>query len=96
MYDGTGSGVSAVLPLSLVPLPSSSVERPVHREAWLVPPEAVAECALALFSARLELVGELPGLVEGTVGGETLHGVLLGVSALDVGASVTAMAVIVL
>ena len=94
MYDGTGSGVSAVLPLSLVPLPSSSLERLVHREAWLVPPEAVAECALALVSARLELVGEPPGLVEGTVGREALHGVLVGVGALLVGASVTAVAVV--
>ena len=80
--------------LSLVPL-SSSVERPVHREAWLVPPEAVAECALALVSTRLELVGEPPGLVEGAVGREALHGVLVGVGALLVGASVTAVAVIV-
>ena len=89
MYDGTGSGVSAILPLFSPVLPTSSlVER-------LVPPEAVAECALALLSARLELVGEPPGLVEGAVGGEALHGVLLGVGALDVGASVTAVAVIV-
>ena len=35
-----------------------------------------APCALALVSARLELVGEPPGLVEGAVGGEALHGVL--------------------
>ena len=81
--------------LSLVLLTSSSLERFVHREAWLVPPEAEAERALALLSARLELVGEPPGLVEGAVGGEALHGVLLGVGALDVGASVTAVAVIV-
>ena len=74
---GTGSGVSAILPLfSPVLLASSSLERLVHREAWLVPPEAVAECALALVSARLELVGEPPGLVEGAVCGEALHGVL--------------------
>ena len=93
---GTGSGVSAILPLfSLVLLASSSVERPVHRETWLVPPEAVAECALTLVSARLELVGEPPGLVEGAVGGEALHGVLVGVVTPDVGASVTAVAVIV-
>ena len=87
---GTGSGVSAILPLfSLVLLASSSVERPVHRETWLVPPEAVAECAFALLSARLELVGEPPGLVEGAVGGEALFGVLLWVVALDAGASET-------
>ena len=70
------------------------MERPVHREAWLVPPEAVAECALALVSTWLELVGEPPGLVEGAVGGEALHGVLVRVVAPDVGASVTAVAVV--
>ena len=83
------------LSLSLVPLTSSSVKRLIRRAAWLVPSEAETECALALVSARLELVGEPPGLVEGAVGGEALHGVLLGVVALDVGASVTAVAVIV-
>ena len=81
--------------LSLVPLPSSSVERPVHREAWLVPSEAETPSALALVPARLELVGEPPGLVEGAVGGEALHGVLVGIVAPHVGASVTAVAVIV-
>ena len=75
--------------LSLVPLPSSSVERLIHREAWLVPSEAETPSALALVPARLELVGEPPGLVEGAVGGEALHGVLLCVMALDAGASET-------
>ena len=72
--------------LSLFPLPSSSVERLIDWEA---------PCALALVSARLELVGEPPGLVEGAVGGKALHGVLHWVMALDVGASVTAVAVII-
>ena len=74
--------------LSLFPL-TSSVERLVDWEAWLVPSETEAPCALALVSARLELVGEPPGLVEGAVGGEALHGVLLWVMALDAGASET-------
>ena len=65
--------------LSLVPLPSSSVKRLIRRAPWLVPSKAETECALALVSARLELVGEPPGLVEGAVGGEALHGVLLWV-----------------
>ena len=75
VHNGTGSGVSATLPLSLVPLPSSSVKRLIRRAAWLVPSEAETKCALALVSARLELVGEPPGLVEGAVGGKALHGV---------------------
>ena len=55
--------------LSLFPLPSSSVERLVDWEAWLVPSETEA-------CPRLELVGEPPGLVEGAVCGEALHGIL--------------------
>ena len=66
----------------------------IRRAAWLVPAEAETKCALALVSARLELVGEPPGLVEGAVGGEALYGVLVGVVAPHVGASVTAVAVV--
>ena len=62
----------------------------------MIPPETETPCALALVSARLELVGEPPGLVEGAVGGEPLHSELVGVGALHEGASVAAMAVVVL
>ena len=95
---GTGFGVSAVLP-SLSSSPSLLlilVKRLIHGETWLIPPETEAPCALALVSARLELVGEPPGLVEGAVGGEPLHSELVGVGALHEGASVAAMAVVVL
>ena len=71
------------------------MKRLIRRAAWLVPSEAETKCALALVSTRLELVGEPPGLVEGAVGGKALHGVLHWVMALDVGASVTAVAVII-
>ena len=84
------------LSLRLVPRTSLSVKRLIWGAPWLVPSEAETKCSLALVSAWLELVGEPPGLVEGAVGGEALHGVLLGVVALDVGASVAAVAVIVL
>ena len=69
---GTGFGVSAVLP-SLSSSPSLLlilVKRLIHGETWLIPPETEAPCTLALVSARLELVGEPPGLVEGAVGGK--------------------------
>ena len=95
---GTGFGVSAVLP-SLSSSPSLLlilVKRLIHGETWLIPPETEAPCTLALVSARLELVGEPPGLVEGAVGGEPLHSELVGVGALHEGASVAAMAVVVL
>ena len=65
---GTGFGVSAVLP-SLSSSPSLLlilVKRFIHGEAWLIPPETETPCALALLSARHELVGEPPGLVEGS------------------------------
>ena len=88
---GTGFGVSAVLP-SLSSSPSLLlilIKRLIHGETWLIPPETVTPCALALVSARQELVGEPPGLVEGAVGEEALHGVLFWVMALDAGASET-------
>ena len=95
---GTGFGVSAVLP-SLSSSPSLLlilIKRFIHGEAWLIPPEAETPCALALLSARHELVGEPPGLVEGTVGGKALHSEHVGVSTLLKGASVAAVAVVVL
>ena len=95
---GTGFGVSAVLP-SLSSSPSLLlilIKRFIHGEAWLIPSETETPCALALVSARQELVGEPPGLVEGAVGGEPLHSEHVGVSALREGASVAAMAVVVL